>query len=644
MSKIKHSLSKKLSLTILLMAAPIFVLALGALFLQSRYFIRQEATERANSLLNTTMQRLRNYMSTIETSTNANTWLIEENFYPDSLLVYSNRIVRLNRNVRSCSICAEPDMFPQYGRYFSVYTVDNGDTIETFREPEYEYFDRLWYKTPMEAGKACWVDPFYEHTEGTINLNEAIASYAKPLRRKDGTIVGIISTDLSFSRLGDAINVSEKSYPNAYFMLIGGDGRYFIHPDSTRLFRKTIFTDADPAKHAPLIALGHEMTAGKQGSMHIHENGLTYHVCYAPVPGTNWNLALLCPDSEILKNYHRLTYIIIALIVIGLLVIMWLCDRSVSQAIRPLKRLLRQSKKITAGHYDEVIPLSERKDDIGQLQNSFATMQQSLRDHVDSIKKTTEETKRRNEEMMRAMELAEKSVNQKNEFIRNVSHQIRTPLNIIMGFSQVLRDSLASQSATDKGQGELHEDNLNEIISMMRHNAIHLKRMVLMLFDSSETGTTVEMLSRRNVETSCNKVAHECIDFIQANFPDKSIRFETELPDNYCIQTNPLYLARGIRELLYNSAKYSDGKQITLRILQTETTIQFIIEDVGPGLPKESLDTIYEPFTKIDDISEGLGLGLPLTKRHAKSLGGDLTHDTTYQEGCRFIFEIPKKQ
>ena len=304
MSKIKHSLSKKLSLTILLMAAPIFVLALGALFLQSRYFIRQEATERANSLLNTTMQRLRNYMSTIETSTNANTWLIEENFYPDSLLVYSNRIVRLNRNVRSCSICAEPDMFPQYGRYFSVYTVDNGDTIETFREPEYEYFDRLWYKTPMEAGKACWVDPFYEHTEGTINLNEAIASYAKPLLRKDGTIVGIISTDLSFSRLADAINVSEKSYPNAYFMLIGGDGRYFIPSE----YEDLLLIRTTPKREDRLFSVS-EKASVQAGITRLHywQLDFRYYIslpinCHTQIPPVIGVISE--PNMDISFNYY----------------------------------------------------------------------------------------------------------------------------------------------------------------------------------------------------------------------------------------------------------------------------------------------------------------------------------------------------
>ena len=422
-------------------------------------------------------------------------------------------------------------------------------------------------------------------------------------------------------------------------MLLGGDGRYFIHPDTTRLFRKTIFNEADPNEHADWIALGYEMTAGKQGNAHIIVNHQVCHVCYGPVPGTNWSLALICPDGDILKNYHELIYIIIALIVIGLLIILWLCNRVVSQAILPLNQLLNMSQKIADGHHEEVIPISNRLDVIGQLQNSFAMMQESLQIHMGSIRQTTKETQKRNEELVRAMKMAEVAVKQKTLFIQNVSHQIRTPLNIIQGFANVLRDSL---SPSEKEKNALSEEELANITEMMKHNASHLNRMVLMLYDSSEIGTSKEVLSHRNDQVSCNELARECISFTYSHFPNLSIRFETELSDAECIQTNHLYLMRTLRELLYNSAKYSNGKHITLYVSQTETTIRFIVEDVGPGLPKDLQDLIFKPFIKVDDLSEGLGLGLPLSKRHAISLGGDLLFDTTYTKGCRAIIEIPK--
>ena len=620
MSRRRHSLSMKLSLGILLLAAPLFVLSLGILYLQSRYFIHEEANDRAVSVLNTTMQRVRNYMATVETATNSNLWLVEENFHPDSLLALSRRIVQLNSHVNGCSISGEPYVFPECGRYFSVYTANQGDTIISIREPDYEYFEKVWYKTPIAAGKACWVEPFDEYVEGTLNPSETIASYCKPIRGKDGRILGVISTDLSFPKLAKVINETDHGYDKAYFMLLGKDGTYYLHPDSTRLYTKTIFTDKNPDHEAGLIALGYEMTQGKEGTMHVTVNGQYWHVTYKPVPDTDWSLALICLDSEILKGYYQQTIIIIMLIVIGLLVIVILCYKVVGRTIRPINTLLELTQRIAEGHYDVTVPKSDREDVIGQLQNSFATMQKSLDDHVGSIRRTVEQTK----------------------FIQDVSHQIRTPLNIIIGFANVLRESLTSIGSGNLDQNALAKEEVATIAGMMKHNSAHLDRMLLMLYDSSDQAVSEEQWLQRNEQVSPNKVARECIDHTLSHFPDLPIHFETDLDDDCSILSNGLYLMRILRELLYNSAKYSDKKHISLRVTATDKMIRFITEDVGAGIPEGSYDLIFNPFTKVDDLSEGLGLGLPLSKRHAKSIGGDLILDTSYHDGCRFILELPR--
>ena len=176
MIKVRRSLSRELSLGIMLLAIPIFVVALGILFLQSRYLIHHEAMESSQSLLNTTLQRVQNYMQTVETAADANVWMLEENFEPQAIQAVCDRIVHLNANVASSSVYALPNMFPQYGEKFSVYTKRTGDTLATYYEPEYDYFEKLCYTKPIETGKACWVDPFIEYTESTIDHRQAIAT------------------------------------------------------------------------------------------------------------------------------------------------------------------------------------------------------------------------------------------------------------------------------------------------------------------------------------------------------------------------------------------------------------------------------------------------------------------------------------
>ena len=639
MFSVRRAFARKLSIGILLLAIPIFVVSLGILFTQSRHMIRLEAVGRANSVLNSTMQRISRNLLTIETATNAYSWLIERSLQPDSLLAYSRRVVQLNPHIDECSISAEPDVFPQYGKHFSVYTVRETDTITTVIEEEYDYFSKIWYKTPRDLNKPCWVAYFDESDSLELTIDGMVASYGRPLYNADNRFVGIVSTDLSLLHLSKLMSV-EKPYPNSYFMMIDDQGRYFVHPDSTKLFTQTIFSGADPRRQTDLIALGHEMTAGNQGRMNAVIDGVSCLVCYKPVPGTSWSLAIVCPDRDVLASYHRLTYIVIPLLIIGLFVIVTLCSRAVGQTIHPLNELLNKTQSIAAGNMEVYIPHTQREDVIGNLQNSFATMLQSLNFHIGIVRYSSYQTKLRNEELEHATKLVQEADRQKTAFIQNVTHQIRTPLNIIMGFAQILGK---------ESEDQLIEEEVKSLTSTMTHNSRLLSRIVLMLFDSSDSGTTKEKIEAAKHESvPCNDVAREAVSYVKVYYPNLYIYFLSEVGDDFCIETNRQFIMLSLRELLYNAAKYSDQQNISLRITHSRLSkghaggsVQFIVEDTGKGIAPEDRETIFKFFTKIDDLSQGLGLGLPLSKRHAQNLGGDLTLDTDYQQGCRFILEIP---
>lgn len=636
MISIRKSLSLKLSLSLLLMAIPIFLLSLGILFVQSRRIIKEEATEHAVSVLNTTTQRICRYLNAVETATNANDWLILKYLQPDSLLAISRRIVSLNPHIDGCSISTEPEVFPEYGRYFSAYTVKEEDTITTVVEEEYEYFEKVWYKKPHDLEKPCWVVYYDESDSLELTLEGMVASYSKPLYNDDNRFVAVVSTDISLLHLSKLYS-SEKPYPNSFYMMTGEEGRFLLHPDSTQLFKRTIFSDADPQHQADLFALGHEMISENQGTMSVVINDVPCLVCYQPVPGTPWSLAIVSPESDILQAYHQLSLIVVPLIILGLLVILLLCYRAVAHAIRPINQLLEKTQSIASGNYEVHIPRSPRKDAVGQLQNSFATMLQSLNFHRGSVQYVTERTERRNEELAKATLLAKEADKQKTAFMQSMSHQIRTPLNIILGFAQVLRVN----------GGQLSDEEKKSITGMMDYNSTLLNRMVLMLFDSSDTGLSEELHSHRYDTVRCNDVAHEAIAYIMIHYPNLNIRFQSEVADDYCIHTSHLYLMRSFRELLYNAAKYSDGQHIVFKVIhvpnseQKAGAVRFIIEDKGKGIAEADRELVFQFFTKVDDLSEGLGLGLPLAKRHIENLGGNLTLDPDYHDGCRFIIEIP---
>jgi len=641
MNNVRRTLSRRLSRTIMILAIPLFVLALGVFYKNANRLLHKEAVDRSRTILSTTTQLVVNYLNSVESAARSNLWMLEENFNPDSLAATSRRIVSLNKSVLSCSVAAEPNSFPQYGENFSVYTVNDSDTIVTEFEPEFEYFEKNWYKKPMMTRKPCWINPFSDFNAGTINHHDAVGSFCMPIRPHGNKIEGVVSVDFSFKKLRETILATHHPYPSSYYMILGPVGGYLIHPDNSLLFKKTIFTATDSVAHPDIIALGREMIAHKHGTMHVTIDDVLCHVTYMPITDTGWSIALVCHDEDVLADYNNLTIVMIIIVIIGILIITWITKNVVQNNMRPLNKLLEATKIISEGNYATVIEVSKHKDSIGKLQNAFRKMQLAIMANMSELLLTKYDTDEEIKKLEQVLPLAEEAGKRRQIFIQNVSRQFITPLNIIEGLTRVLVNNIAARQKGNASQKQKDKD-INEISDTLKYQSYHLLRNTQMLFDTSDTGADNSGRYAKTDDILCNKLARECIDFAQKLFSIEDIIFKTELPDNFSIRSNHLVVMRTIRELLYNASKFSDGN-ITIHLSQTDTTVRFMIEDVGPGLPKNAEELFFVPFTKIDDLAEGLGLGLPLCKKHITCLGGDLLYDENYLQGCRFIVELPKQ-
>jgi signal transduction histidine kinase len=636
MMSIRRSFSAKVIMWVLLLAVPVFLASVGVLFWQSHKLIRAEAVDKASNVLACAMHRINRYLITTKTASHTNAWIVEQSLYPDSIQAITNRIATTNPYTDGCAISTEPGVIPQYPDGFMSVSFNTKDSVNTFIEPDHSYFQERWYSIPRTQRKPTWVVFNDKNREQETDEDATIAAYTHPLFNKKGKFVGVISIWLSLQHISN-IMAEVRPYPHSYYVMIDEKGRYVGHPDSTRLFNQTIFSVADPQHQADLIALGYEMTKGNKGSMSVKINGKKSLVCYMPVEGTPWSLAIVCPHSDILRGFYRLTYIVVALLIVGLLLIFINCHKAVTVSLSPLQQLLEKTKAVSNGHLDVDIAHTKRTDVIGGLQNSFATMLESLNYYINSVRTATDQTKRYNRELEHTTQLAVEAQRQKTIFIQNVTHQIRTPLNIIMGFAQILNCPTDDTSLSE----ELGQDEIKSIASTMTHNSRLLIRMVMMLFDSSENGKAETANCDKREMVACNDVCQVALKFTTKNHPDIPVEYKTELADDFCIHTNFRYLEYSLEELLSNAVRYSDQQHISLHVTRNEEFVRFVVQDTGNGIAEADRDNIFKFFTKVDDFSEGLGLGLPLTKRHAETLGGNLILDTTYHEGSRFIFEIP---
>ena len=629
---IRRKLSLKLSFGITMFLMLIFTISLGILFVRSRQMVKEEAISRAEQELENLVQRVNGAMNEVELVTKSAEWhLTDDQLHPDSILNHARQIVAMNPNFDGCSISMEPNYFPQIGRYFSVYAYNDNvrDTLIAKVESPYDYFDKVYYKTPISLGKPSWVEAYSEDTEGvtTDDFENMIVSYCVPLYNSKKEVIGVIYTDLSMPWLSELVS-EFKPYKNSYSLMLGADGQYLIHPDTTKLMKKTIFTDLDPSDQQDLIALGHEMIAGNKGIMSVKVDGNRCIALYQSLHRAPWSVVLICQESEIMAGYTKLLYILIPLMVFGLLVILAFCLNVITHMVNPINSLTEKLSYITNGHYDEPIERTDRYDVIGRLQNNFAEMQKALADHISNLQEVNVATEKMNKELEEASEEACLADEKKNEFLKDVTHQIRTPLNIINGFIQVLRDDYEA----------IPKEEINNILDTMQTNAVSISRMVNMLLVIANNDVKVKTTEAVNVR--------KLVDFLAYLFETTpphmvSLITDVQVNDDFVVKSNWEFLGKALAELEYNAKKFTTEGYVKLSARAEGLTVVFEVEDTGPGISKETQEKLFATFEKGDIFNEGLGLGLPCCRQMIRILGGDLRYDTNYTNGSRFIVIIP---
>lgn len=387
---IRRKLSIRVSLSVVFFAAIIFIVALGFFFYQAREAVRQEAINRAMQTLDKTSLRVEGILNRVEVASEMTKWLVQRHpDVPDSMFVYSRGMLLNNPDFFNCSIAFEPNYFKDKGRYFSAYTKHDCDSLRTIQggSDSYQYFYMDWYLMPTLLNKPCWTEPYMD-LDVVTSTSEMLTSYCQAVNDKEGKLIGVINTSLSISWLSQTIS-AVKPYPNSYSIMVGRGGTYFVHPDTTKITRQTIFTQSLEYPDTALASLGHAMQKGEEGMKEMKMDGQHCYVFYKPLGKTGCSMAIVCPESDIFGGFDRLRNSVIAIVLVGLLLMLIFFIRIITSELKPLRRLASGAKTIASGQFDAQLPELRRIDEIGQLSHSFTDMQQSLVKYIEELKKTT---------------------------------------------------------------------------------------------------------------------------------------------------------------------------------------------------------------------------------------------------------------
>lgn len=362
------------------------------------------------------------------------------------------------------------------------------------------------------------------------------------------------------------------------------------------------------------------------------------------------------------KNLASIRNTILFLTFLLFLVIMVLISIVSKVALAPLKELVEIVRHFTTGDLSPRIRIRSR-DELGKLAESVNGMAEELqraeaelRKHRDNLRELVDartaeliktnrqlrheirERRQTEIELARAKERAESASRAKSAFLANMSHELRTPMNAILGFSQLIR--------RDRTIAPEHRDHL-EII---RRGGEHLLALINDILDMSKIEAGKTTLNEKNFDLHHLMAGLEDMMRLKAEKKFLYLIVEKSPDIPRYVRTDETKLRQVLVNLIGNAVKFTKEGGVVVRAKTAgrendsfAETLCFEIEDSGLGIAPEELAILFEPFAQTDTgrrSSEGTGLGLPISRKFVKLMGGDITVRSEPGKGALFTFDI----
>ena len=223
----------------------------------------------------------------------------------------------------------------------------------------------------------------------------------------------------------------------------------------------------------------------------------------------------------------------------------------------------------------------------------------------------------------------------KTRFVQNMSHEVRTPLNAIVGFSQLLSLPDGTFPEEEKAEFAEHVVNNTKMLTMLLDDILNASAM-----DSGNYRITFE-------DCECGFVCQAAISSSEHRLqPGVSMSYKPDFEGPFTFRTDPRRVQQILINLLTNACKHTPKGSIVLSCSLTENPgeVTFAVTDTGPGVPEEKAELIFERFTKLNEFVQGTGLGLSICRDIASRMGGRVFLDKTWKQGgSRFVFVLPVK-
>lgn len=254
------------------------------------------------------------------------------------------------------------------------------------------------------------------------------------------------------------------------------------------------------------------------------------------------------------------------------------------------------------------------------------------REHSSSLRKLLAQREKVEAELKEAKEAAEAASRAKSEFIANISHEVRTPMNGIIGMTELVLDSELTREQRDhleavRASSDALLTIINDLLDFSKIDAGKLELLPVPFDVHALMGDVVRSLALR---------AHE---------KDLELVYEVGVDVPAGMRGDALRLRQVLVNLVSNAIKFTDAGEVVLTVSRHEGKVRFVVEDTGIGIPKERQQAIFDAFTQVDGSTTrrfaGTGLGLAISARLVEAMGGELTVESRVGKGSTFTVSLP---
>lgn len=397
--RITHSLSARMSIMIIIAVSVIFIAAFVGVALSARRAIKEYAIKNTALLVDKLREEINLSLREVEAGAENMIWVVKDlQGDPKAVAEVPRYLVEYNPPIIGSTVAFEPWFYESEGYWYAPYSYNDEQTgeIKSFQmgNEDYDYFNMEWYREPRRKAENRWSDPYFDEGGG----EQMMATYSIPIWNENMEVYAILTADISLKRFSERV-AAVRPYENSLAFLLGRNGAFICHPDSTRLLNQTIFSEAEELGSEALAETGKKMLAGESGyAEYMGPDGLRHYISYSPV-SNGWSVALAFPYTNVFARLRRVQGVLLFFGLLNLLLLYIVIRKVVTRLTQPITLFTYTAMSIGKGNFKVHIPEVRTKDELKRLHDSLEYMLRSFKDYISELRSSTASNERYESEL-----------------------------------------------------------------------------------------------------------------------------------------------------------------------------------------------------------------------------------------------------